>query len=152
MKISIIIALLINLCIGSVDSMNVMPFGLDLRKDVGIEDLITSDLGIPDSFKTFGDNNIQVCYPNKNCYLLINMLYSIEIIKGKYNYLEIGMSKRRILKKLGKTAMIEILPNREFLEYESHDKKGGLYIMTLEFKKRKLTKILIRRENEYCGF
>ena len=156
-KVLIIIALLATLNYSS--SLSTEPFGLNLsktqgdnfflwlktcKKKVTLADL-WKYLGKPDTFGIVGDSasgNIFYVKDNITCYLLITDLYSIEIKEGEFENIKIGMKKRKILRKLknfGK-ATTEILPTREFLEYKYG---GSNYILSLEFKKKRLTRIHI---------
>lgn len=136
---TIMITLLVTFCMG--DTMDTSPFGLNLKGEITVTDLLTF-LKLPDKVEQLGKTNMIYCSENLICYLLIDVLYCIEIKEGKYEHLEIGMSKRKIIKKLGKTD-IQTFPSKEILEYSYGD--GINYIMTLELKNKKLTKIIIRK-------
>jgi hypothetical protein len=124
------------------DTMSTSLFGLDLKGEITVTDLLTV-WGIKNiKVERLGETNMIYNKNNLICYLLIDVLYSIEIKEGKYEHLEIGMKKREIFKKLGKTDS-EIFPSREILEYSYGD--GINYIMTLELKNKRLTKIIIRK-------
>jgi len=123
------------------DTMSTSPFGLNLKEEITVADLLTI-LELPTKIEKLGKTNIVYHKDNLICYLLIDILYCIEIVKGKYEHLEIGMKKKEIFKKLGKTD-VEIFPSREILEYAYGENIN--YIMTLELKDKKLTKIIIRK-------
>lgn len=130
----------------TIDSMGVFPFGpeLDLRKDLTLEDVIKV-FGMPNSIDTTY-TNFYIHYPNKVCYFHKRRLYSIQIIKGKFQDLEIGMSKKKLRKVYGPCSIIDTLPNGELQEFGYYDDEWVRYIVTLFLKSKKLTKILIRRE------
>jgi hypothetical protein len=125
------------------DTMSHNLFGLNLKEEITVTDLLTA-WGISGTkVEQLGKTNMIYRKDNLICYLLIDVLYSIEIKEGKFDHLEIGMSKRKIFKKLGKTD-IDTLPTREILEYNYGN--GINYIMTLELKNNRLTKIIISRK------
>jgi len=142
--ITTITALWVTMSYGS--TLSTAPFGLNLKENITLADL-WNNLGAPDSFGIIGDSssgNLFYCKGNVICYLLITDLYSIEIKEGEFENIKIGMKKRKILRKLkifGK-ATTEILPTREFLEYKYGSSN---YILSLEFKKKRLTRIHIER-------
>lgn len=172
MKIIIIIVILVNLNFGrSLDSVATHPFNIDLSKKITWLD-ITEILGFPDSISTY-NNNVSLFYHKKLgmvCYLTIKeetaLLYCIEVLKGKVGHVEIGISKRKFLKKYGMPTQKDILPTREILEYAYYN-NGIKHIITLEFRmkmkrnffnrfllrffsfnqKKKLTKIIIEKED-----
>lgn len=136
---TITITLLVALCMG--DTMDTSLFGLNLRKEIKVTDLLTA-WGISDTkVEKLGETNMIYKKNNLICYLLIDVLYSIEIKEGKYGHLEIGMKKREILKKLGKTD-IQTFPNKEILEYDYDENIN--YIITLELKTEKYSR-------QWCG-
>lgn len=128
-----ITALWVTLSYGS--TLGTAPFGLNFKEDVTIAKLWKSQLGAPDSFKVLGEDNLIYYKDNITCYLLIDVLYSIEITEGKYENLEIGMKKRKIIKKVGNLSKMvaDTLPTREFLEYRYSESN---YILSLEFKEK----------------
>lgn len=143
MKRMIIITLLLAaLSYGS--TLSTQPFGLNLDKNVTIVDL-WDNLGSPDSLGILGDSSTgNLIYGKGNvfCYLLITDLYSIEIKEGKFEGIEIGMKMSKIIRKLRKFGKVtkENLPSRQFLEYRYGNSN---YILSLEFKKKRLTRIHI---------
>lgn len=144
MKTLTIIALLSTLCLSQTpDSMGLTAYGLNLQEEkITIGDL-WQDLGCPDSVGKLGKTNLIYYKGDIICYLLIDELYSIEIKGGKYEHLKIGMKKREILKILGKVETLT-LPSREIIEYAFS--KNINYIMTLEVRDNRLTKIIINKK------
>ena len=142
----ITITLLTTLCIGS-DTMSSNAFGLDLTTEITIADLwnnLDRENPIPDTVGQYAETNIIYRKNNLTCYLLIDKLYSIEIEKGKYEHLKIGMSLRRIFRILGETEKQTFPNNKILLEYSYGENIN--YIMTLEVKNKKLTKIIINKK------
>jgi len=129
------IVLLATLCMAeNTDSTDLSS--LNFKGEITFTDLWNS-LDGQDSIGKLGDDNLIYYKNNATCYLLIDILYSIVIEKGNCGNLKIGMKKRDIIKKLGKTR-IETFPSRELLNYSRRN-----YTMTLEVKNKKLTSIKI---------
>ena len=151
MKTLIILGLLISTCLSrTVDTIGVMPFGpdLDLRNEITIVDLLKK-FGLPDSMSLIKDD-YYIHYPTMNCYFYTNKLYSIEIIEGSFQNLKIGMSKRKIQKRYGKSTIIKTFPNNEEIqEFGYYDQDWVRYIITFTLKDKKLAKILIRKEDDW---
>lgn len=141
MKALILTVLLATLGMGQ--SMSSSPFGLDLGKEkITVVDLWQT-IGSPDSINKLGETNLIYHKGPITFYLLVDVVYSIEIKGGKYEHLNIGMKKKEILKKLGEVSS-EPFSNREILEYTYG--KDINYTMTLEVKDNKLTKIYIMKK------
>ena len=147
----ILIIFLMSVCYSqTIDSCGVFPFGpdFDLRKNLTIEDVIKK-FGEPKSIDTIV-SDLWVYYPDKICYFYARKLNNIEIIKGKFQNLEIGMSKKKIRKIYGPCTIIDTLPdNNETWEFGHYDQNWVRYITTFFLKDNKLIKISIRKEDDW---
>jgi len=151
MKTLICTIFIVSICFGrTIDSSAVFPFGpdFDLRKNLIKEDVIKK-FGSPNKIISI-KNNFYMHYSNMKCYFFKKRLYSIEITQGTFQCLEIGMSKKKIKEVYGPCSIIETLPNTEELqEFGYYDDKWVRYIVTLFLKDKKLTKIRIKKEDDW---
>lgn len=153
MKTMIFTALLVSICFSSIrtiDSLGVFPFGpdFDLRKDLIKEDIIKK-FGLPNKIVLI-QNDYYMYYSNMVCYFFKGILYSIEITQGTFQCLKIGMSKEKIERVYGPCSIINSFPNTEELqEFGYYDDEWVRYIVTLFLKDKKLTKIRIRKEDDW---
>jgi len=151
MKTFIFIILLMNTCLCRyIDSCGVFPFGsdLDLRNDVTISDLIRK-FGPPDSGMEVA-SNLYLYFPNMICYTLNGKVYNMEIIKGKFQELEIGMTKKQIRENYGPCVIIKTFPdNLEIQEFGYYDQNWIRYVVTLFITNDSLTKISVYREDNW---
>lgn len=149
MKTLIFTIFIIGMCFGrTIDSCGVFPFGpdFDLRKTLIKEDVIKK-FGLPKRITPI-KNDSYMHYSNMACYFFNEKLYSIEITRGTFQSLKIGMSKKKIKKVYGTCSITETLPNTEELqEFGYYDDKWVRYIVTLFLKNERLTKIMIRKED-----
>lgn len=139
-----------SICLGrTIDSLGVFPFGpdLDLRKDLTIEDIFKK-FGTPEKIDSI-KSDLYVHYPNMTCYIYARKLHNIEIINGKFQNLNIGMSKRKIKRVYGESTIVDTFPNEELQEFGYYDDQWIRYIVTLFIKDKKLAKISIRREDDW---
>ncbi len=141
MKILTIISMLVSLSFaGSLDSAAVYPFNMDRTKKVTMFEVF-HNVGTPDT--TYALNlNLVFEYSNLKCYMYLEgktpVLYSIEITEGKVDGLEIGMSKRKILR--SHEGLKEVGQHR--LVYDCV-KDGNKYTVEMKFENKKLVKMLI---------
>lgn len=151
MKKLIIIAVLVSLNYGNnLSSVITNPFNLDFTKKITLSTLL-NEKGIPeheDSVSSI-DDNIKIRYPKFNCYLALDnkgktFIYTIEIKKGTIDKIEIGMSKRKFLHIYGEPVEKETLKNREIFHYY-YSKNSVNYLLSLEFKGKKLSSLFINR-------
>lgn len=151
MKTLIFTTLLVSVCLSrTIDSLGVFPFGsdFDLRKTLIKKDVIEK-FGQPNKIIPI-KNDFYMHYPNMVCYFFKKKLYSIEITQGTFQCLEIGMPKRKIEKTYGFCSIIKTFPNGEELqEFGYYDDEWVRYIITLSLKDKKLTKIMIRKEDDW---
>lgn len=144
-KIIITILLFTALCLGQcLDSIAMNPFNIDLKQKV-TDGVLEEVLGRPDTMKILNDiNNVHYIYSNKmTCYFLMDeddfILYAIELTDGNINEIKIGMSKRKVLKYLGKPNEIIITKNRIMMEWICHEK----HTVMAEFENKKLQNLMI---------
>ncbi len=129
------------------DTINSMAFGLDLTQDITIKDLwnnLDKDNPIPDTVFLYAETNMIYRKNNLTCYLLIEILYMIALEEGEYGPLKIGMSKRSIFRKLGKTPQQTFPSGKILLEYSYNENVN--YTLTLELKNNKLKRITISKK------
>lgn len=152
MKTLLFTVLLVSICFSrSIDSMGVFPFGprLDLRKNLTVKDIIIA-FGTPESIDTIDRTkpDINVHYSDKAFYFLKGRLYYIEIKKGKFQDLRMGMSKEEIRTTYGPCTIVSTFPdNGQVQEFGYYDQNWIRYITTLFIENNILTKIAITRED-----
>jgi hypothetical protein len=151
MKTLTFTVLLLSVCFGrTIDSIGVFPFGpgLDLRKNLTIEDII-KEFGRPQSIDTINKTkpDFNAHYSNKTFYFIKGRLYYIEIKKGEFQDLEIGMSKEEIRTTYGPCTIVDTVLNSETQEFGYYDQDWVRYITTLFIENKRLIKIAITRED-----
>ena len=104
--------------------------------------------GSYDSLKVEGDSssgNLTVMVGNVAYHLLLTDIYGIGIKKGKFENIEIGMGIKETVRKLRRKyeRANESRPYPNHLNYIYGDNN---YILSLEFKNKQLTRILIFKE------
>lgn len=153
-KLTITILFLMNLCFSHhIDSVATKPYGTDWKNSI-TEEEIEEVFGMPDTMDIDEDmGNVRYIYTRKRtCHFRMDngvfTLYAIEVIDGNVNGIKIGMSKKEVLKQMGKPNENICTKKRLIMEWNF----GNHIIMAkfkikkfCFFKKRKLQELVIAK-------